>query len=95
MSGLPSNVSNKPAQCSFGHHCTPGSKGFTPAFDSPQAPAALRVRVRVRVSAELVRDRTGYFNRQVEVEVEDRARRTELTIWVGRLAGRLELAICL
>ena len=45
--------------------------------------------------AERFLDRTGYFNRQVEVEVEDRARRTELTIWVGRLAGRLELAICL
>jgi len=45
--------------------------------------------------AERFLDRTGYFNRQVEVEVEDRARRTELTMWVGRLAGRLELAICL
>ena len=37
-------------------------------------------------------NRTGYFNRQVEVEVEDRAFRTELATRVGRLSGRLELA---
>jgi len=51
-----------------------------------------RVRVRVRVSAELVRDRTGYFNRKVEVEVSTRANQTELTTRVGRQYGRLELA---
>ena len=42
--------------------------------------------------AERFLDRTGYFNLQVEVEVADRACRTELATRVGRLAGRLELA---
>ena len=45
--------------------------------------------------AELFRNRTGYFNRLVEIEVTDRAFQIELATRVGRLAGQLELAICL
>jgi len=40
----------------------------------------------------IISNRTGYFNQLNEDDVSHRVHRTALTIWVGRLSGRLELA---